>query len=303
MSNKVMKLKRYAIVLLVFGTISNTVSAQLAPLGAMYFQNQYLNNPAFAGKEEGLEAGLSYRQQWSSLPGSPKVQALTASYALTPKAGLGLNIYNDQAGLFQWMRVMGSYAYHLPINYSDHKLSLGVSFGFMNETVDYGRMDGDIDDISVENFNQRKQYLDGDFGVAYTTGKFNLQAALPNLRNNLGFSNEGRQVVDEAKFYIAASYKLFLSQGSGIGLEPKVAFRSVRNFTNIMDFGGNFTFAENKIGLMMMYHTSESASFGFSTRLSQTFQLMGFYTTNTSALSGHANGSFELNLKMNLFDK
>ncbi len=298
-----MKLKIYAMVLLLSGVISGTANAQLAPLGAMYFQNQYLNNPAFAGKESGLELDLSYRQQWSSLPGSPKIQALTASYAMTSKAGLGLNLFNDQAGLFQRTRLVGSYAYHLPLNANDHKLSFGISFGFMDETVDYNRMDGDIDDISVGNFNQRKQYLDGDFGVAYSTGKLQLQASLPNLRNSLGFNKEERQVVDDARFYVGASYKWQLSEGSGIEVEPKLAFRGIRGFTNIVDFGSNFTFAEGKIGLMAMYHSSESASFGFSTRLSRAFHLMGFYTTNTAALARHANGSFELNLKMNLFDK
>ncbi|RZM23846.1 MAG: type IX secretion system membrane protein PorP/SprF [Pedobacter sp.] len=301
--DKLMKMKRYIMALLVAAMVSATANAQLAPLGAMYYHNQYLNNPAFAGIGQGLEVGAGFRQQWSTMPGSPKVQVLTGSYALTPKTGLGLNVYNDQTGLFKRTRVVGSYAYHLPLNGDNDRLSFGVSLGFMDEMVDQGLMDGDPNDPSIGNFNDRRQYVDGDFGVAYTGGKLRLQAAMPNLRNSLGFSKDGEQVVNEARFFAAASYKISLSQSEGVGLEPKVAFRGVRGTDNIFDFGANFTFIDEKIGLMAIYHSTESTSFGFSARLSRNFDLMGIYSSNTAALAGQTNGSFELNLKVNLFNK
>ncbi|RYD94974.1 MAG: type IX secretion system membrane protein PorP/SprF [Sphingobacteriales bacterium] len=289
--------------LLVSGLMSGTASAQLAPLGAMYYHNQYLNNPAFAGKGQGLEVDLGYRQQWSTVPGSPKVQVLTGSYAMTPRAGLGLNVYNDQMGLFKRTRVMGSYAYHLPLNSKGDKLSFGVSLGFMDELVDQGLIDGDPSDPSTRNFNQRQQYVDGDFGVAYTSGKLSLQAAMPNLRNSLGFSEGEDQVVNDARLFAAASYKIRLSESEGVGLEPKVVFRGVRGMDNIFDVGANFTFVDDKIGLMAMYHSTESTSFGLSAKVSKTFDILTLYTTNTAALAGQTNGSFELNLKINLFGK
>lgn len=298
-----MKMKRYMMALLISGLGFGTASAQLAPLGAMYFQNQYLNNPAFAGKHQGLELDLGYRQQWSSMPGSPKIQSLTGSYAMTSRAGLGLNIYNDQTGLYKRTRIMGTYAYHLPLSAGSDKLSFGVSVGLMDERVDYNILDGDLDDPSTRNFNQRDKYLDGDFGVAYTSDKLNVQASMPNLRNTLGFNKDDDRVVNEARYFVAASYKLRLSENQGVGLEPKVSFRSVRGFDNIFDMGANFTFVEDKIGLMGMYHTNKSTSFGFIAKVSKTFDLMGVYTSNTAALAGQTNGSFEVNMKINLFNK
>lgn len=299
--DKLMKMKRYMMALLVSGMVCGTASAQLAPLGAMYYHNQYLNNPAFAGIGQGLEVDLGYRQQWSTVPGSPKVQVLTGSYAMTPKAGIGLNLYNDQTGLFKRTRLMGSYAYHLPLNSKGDRLSFGISLGFMDELVDQGLMDGDPSDPTARAFNERQQYVDGDFGVAYTSGKFSLQAAMPNLRNSLGLSKDGDRVVNEARFFAAASYKIRLSEAEGVGLEPKVAFREVRGFDNIVDVGANFTFVDDKIGLMAMYHSTKSTSFGLSAKLSKAFSLLGLYTSNTAALAGQTNGSFEVNLKINLF--
>ena len=298
-----MKMKRYMMAFLLSGMAFGTVNAQLAPLGAMYYHNQYLNNPAFAGLGQGLEVDLGYRQQWSTIPGGPKVQVLTGSYAMTPKAGLGLNLYNDQTGLFKRTRLMGSYAYHLPVSSRGDRLSFGVSLGYMDEMVDQGLMDGDPNDASTRNFNQRQQYVDGDFGVAYTSGKLSLQAAMPNLRNSLGFSKDGDQVVNEARFFAAASYKIRLSDSEGMGVEPKVAFRGVKGMDNIFDVGANFTFAEDKIGLMAVYHSTESTSFGLSAKVSKAINILGLYTSNTGAMAGQTNGSFELNLKVNLFGK
>lgn len=296
-----MKMKRYMIALLVSVMVSGTAYAQLAPLGAMYYHNQYLNNPAFAGMRQGVEVDLGYRQQWSTVPGSPKVQILTGSYAITPKAGLGLNVYNDQTGLFKRTRVMGSYAYHLPLSSKADRLSFGVSLGFMDELVDQGLMDGDPNDPSVRNFNERRQYVDGDFGVAYTKARLSLQVAVPNLRNSLGLSKQDEQVVDEARFFAAASYKIRLSESEGVGLEPKISFRDMRGFDDIVDIGVNFTFVDDRIGLMAMYHSTESTSFGLNVKISKTFNLLGLYTSNTGAMAGQTNGSFEMNLKINLF--
>lgn len=301
--NKFIKMKRYIMALIVLGMVSAAANAQLAPLGAMYYHNQYLNNPAFAGITKGLEVDLGYRQQWSTIPGSPKVQVLTGSYAMAPRAGLGLNVYNDQTGLFKRTRIMGSYAYHLPISSKNDKLSFGLSLGYMDEMVDQGMMEGDPNDPSTRNFNERKQYVDGDFGVAYTGGRLRLQAAMPNLGNSLGFSEDGEQLVNEARFFAAASYKITLSESEGMGLEPKVAFRGIKGMDNIFDMGANFTFVGEKIGLMAMYHSTKSTSFGFNANLSKTFGLMGIYGSNTGDMAGQTNGTFELNLKINLLGR
>jgi hypothetical protein len=60
-------------------TLLSTTSskAQLSPFGAMYYQNQYLANPAIAGAQEGLRADLGFNSQQTNIPGSPKTQIIT----------------------------------------------------------------------------------------------------------------------------------------------------------------------------------------------------------------------------------
>lgn len=54
----------------------------------------------------------------------------TADYGFS-KVGLGLSVLNDKARLQRQTRVVGTYAYHLPLSESQN-LHFGVSFGFMN---------------------------------------------------------------------------------------------------------------------------------------------------------------------------
>lgn len=289
---------------LVFGIFhTGELKAQLAPFNAMFFNNPYLNNPAFAGLDGGLELNLGYRQQWNKIPGAPKVQSLTGAYALGDNAGLGLNLNLDQTGLFKRTRFMGTYAYHLPLDGENSKLSFGLSFGFMDELIDFGLLDGDLGDNGAIDFNQRKQYLDGDFGIAFSHDKWLIQASVPNLKENLKFSKDENRFVDEAQFYFAASYKILPKFENGISIRPHVGLRIFRGFKNIMDLGAQVALAEEKMALMAMYHTNNSASLGFSGRISKNFQLMGFYNWTTAELVGQSNGTFELALKLNLLKK
>jgi len=175
-------------------------NAQLSQMGAAYFQNQFQANPAMAGMEKGLNLNMGYLQQWSNIPGNPTVQTITADYSITEKAALGLNFYNDRSGLFSRTRTVASYAYHLPLNSEEQKLSFGLSLGFMSERVNPEDIKGNINDPNVAAFNQRETYLDGDFGLAYTDQKLNVQASIPNMKSFLNKDINGN-TVDRSTFF------------------------------------------------------------------------------------------------------
>ena len=275
--------------------------AQLSPMGAMYFQNQYLGNPAMAGSAKGLNLNLGYRQQWSSIPGGPVMQTFTADYEFNAKVGLGLNVYNDQAGLLKRTRTVASYAYHLPLNEDNRKLSFGLSLGFMNERISNEDIHGDPGDLNVSLYNQRETYIDGDFGIAYTSNRLSLQAVVPNMKSY--FKRDiTTNPVDRSTFFSAISYKVKLSQADGLGIEPKVAYRGVKGFDNIVDAGANLSYANNQVNFFGMYHSSKSTTFG----LGLNYHSIGFiaiYTNATTSLGSYVNGNFEIGLKLNLLNK
>ena len=277
---------------------TTTLKAQLNPLSAQYYTNQYLINPAFAGAGQGIKVNGAYRKLWSNVPGSPLTQNLTVDYGFN-KVGLGLTVNNESAGLQRQTRVVGSYAYHLQLNENNHQLHFGVSLGFMSQRLENADIYGNPNDPSVGQYNDRKTYLDGDFGVAYTSDKLNIQAAVPNLKSVL--KKDVIKLADVATFYTAVSYKIGISEGiEGMDIEPKVAYRGVKGFDNIWDAGAQMGIANKQVFLLVMYHSTENATFGLGMDYKKKYLVSGTYTTQTSALSAYTNGSFELNLRLNL---
>ena len=138
-----------------------------------------------AGLDRGLNINLGYQQQWSSFPGAPKSQSLTADYQVTDKVGLGININYDQSGLFRQTRVMGSYAYHLPLGDRNQKLNFGLSLGINDSRLNYSAINGDLSDIKIQQYNQQKPNVDGDLGLSYTSNTLFIEGVLPNLNTNI----------------------------------------------------------------------------------------------------------------------
>lgn len=137
-------------------------------------------------------------------------------------------------------------------------------FGINDTYIDYNKIVGDQGDQSAQNFNQRSVYLDGDFGFSYASNKFTLQGALPNLKSIFGSNDANNNLeVDRATFYTAISYLMLVDNGvSKFTLEPKLAFRGVKGFDNIVDAGLNFTMVDYHFNLLGLYHTNKSVSLG-----------------------------------------
>lgn len=283
------------ITLTLFSILSTSAIAQTIPLGAHFYFNKYLGNPAFAGEEEGLNLSLGIRKKMSGFPGAPNEQALVGQYRLE-RAGFGINFNNEKSGIVRRTRTVATYAYHLPLT-GNNKLHFGVSLGASNDNISQSDVIGDPNDPEIINQSHRKTYFDGDFGVAYTTDQLTVQAALPNLKNVLNEDLKSMAGLD--KFYSAISYKVDLDES--IVMEPRVGFRVTNGTKNIVDIGTRVGLLDEKIDLFGMYHSLKSFSAGFSVKtLQDILSIHGIYTTATSAIRNNSNGDFEFGIKVNL---
>ncbi|MBB5647505.1 PorP/SprF family type IX secretion system membrane protein [Pedobacter cryoconitis] len=271
-------------------------SAQIRPLGTQYYENQYISNPAFAGMDEGMNINISYRNQWRSIPGSPVTMAVSGDYRVVDKVGVGFNVYNDKAGLIGRTRVMGTYAYHLPLNIENNALHFGISLGAMKERLDENSIIATPDDLAAARYNQRKSYVDGDFGVAYTTERLTLQGALPNLKKF--FKKDDANTVLGSTYLVAMSYKIGTTLDV-VSIEPKISFRGAKDIDNIWDIGTNLKLQNNLISFLGMYHSDKSSTFGVGLNY-ENFFIQGFYTSQLAGERQRTGGDFEINLKINL---
>jgi type IX secretion system PorP/SprF family membrane protein len=277
--------------------------AQLNPFQAIYFQNAYLYNPATAGMDPELKINSSFRQQWSAFPGTPQTSALTADYQPTERVGVGMNINDDQSGLVRQTRIMGTYAYHLPVGENSQQLHFGISLGVDDSRVDYNKVHGDITDAQIAQYNQLKAYADGDFGAAYTDNNLYVGAALPNLKSAFFKSSDSRFDADRMLFIGIASYKIpLVSDNRSFVLQPLLGYRIVKGYNDIIDGGVNFSMNNYGIYMQAIYHSSQSLGLCFG--LDQDVYALNLgYNLETGPIRVYTQGAFELGLKLRLFKR
>jgi type IX secretion system PorP/SprF family membrane protein len=280
-------------------SLSNA-QALLEPSGTQYFQNQYLANPAMAGLEKGLHLNAAYRKQWSGIDGAPVTKFFTADGAVGNRVGAGLNIFNDVAGLINRTRVALTYAYHLPLSDADHQLHFGLSLAWNVQRVDYKNVNGDVLDPSVSAFNRRDNYFEAEYGMAYTDTRLTLQASLPNIRSIV--TGDNKAVDGGGIFFTAAAYKFDVDE-TITSVEPKLCYRGVRGFDNIIDAGVNVALLNNVANVMAMYHTSKSVTAGIGVNIMKTVAVQAMYTTQTGGVKTYVDGTYEVGVTVNLFNK
>lgn len=278
-------------------SFSNTPSL-LEPSATQYFQNQYLANPAMAGIDSGLHINAAYRNQWSDIAGAPVTKFLSADGNFGHRVGGGLRVFNDAAGLLNRTRIALSYAYHLPLNSSNQQLSFGLSLALGLQRLNTKDLNGEINDPSIGAFNRRDDYFETEFGMAYTNGHLNLQGAIPNIRSL--FSGNNNTLDGGNIFFTAASYQ-FTPEGTISKVEPKICYRGVRGYNNILDIGVNVAVLENVANIMAMYHTSNSITAGIGVNIMKTVAIQALYTSQTAGIKTYVNGTYEIGASIHLF--
>lgn len=268
-------------------------SAQVSPLGAQYFQNRYLANPAMAGAEQGFRLNVGYRVQGGNMPGSPKTTSVSTDYRKN-KVGLGLSLYKEQSGLLDQTKFVGTYAYHLPLSDDSKQIHFGISVGAFSDRLNLQAMQGSANDQTALQFNDRPTRLDGDFGFAYTDEQLTLEGALSNLRQQMG--SENSNYVGYNTFYVAASYVMAMK---GLTMTPKVAYRGMHQYKNLLDAGFEALVLERQVGVTGFYHSNNSFTAGLNYEHKQQLRFMFLYTSGTSAVQNYTNDMFELGMQVN----
>jgi type IX secretion system PorP/SprF family membrane protein len=282
------------LIYLLFVSASTAAAQQLNPSETQFFINPFLANPALAGmKQEEFVINTAYRSQWDKLPGSPKTIAVTADFRCFNNVGIGLNFNSQSTGLLTQTNFHLSYAYHIPFSdEADEYLHIGFSTGFSRDMLNYNTLIGDATDPVVIGYNGRVVNWTVAAGLAYSKNGFYLQVAAPNLNRTMNKKNDF--VSDCPIFYAAINYEMQVSDK--IMLNPKLVFRGIQNYNNILDLGLQVQFKE-PFGVSALYHSNQSFSLGVSFAYQNQWQLICMYNTPTKSLKGLVNGIFEVGLR------
>ena len=129
-------MKRF-IVIIVCVWVAAMVRAQYDVSFAHYWAMEPSFNPAAVGKEAKLNVTGAYALQLAGYEHNPKTMYAAADmqlYGLGTYHGVGVQLLNDDIGLFSHKRLAVQYAYQRRV--LKGKLSLGVQLGMLGETFD-----------------------------------------------------------------------------------------------------------------------------------------------------------------------
>ncbi|MFD1628269.1 PorP/SprF family type IX secretion system membrane protein [Pseudopedobacter beijingensis] len=259
---------------------------QFGQMGRLY-QNPYQVNPAMAGNDEATSIYLNGSNQWYKITGAPTIVSFSGSTPLNDRAYVGINVFTDQSGLVRKTQGMGTFAYHLPLS-DEQKLKFGVSLSWTGDYLDMGKAVGELDDDLLVNFNERQNYVDGNFGMAYYLDRFEVQFSWLSINNK---RYHRISTIDRSLYYGSLSYKMKFDDDL-FGLTPKVSYRHLESGFNYWDFA--IACDIENIDFYAVYHSTKAFTGGFGVRMNEGARL-GFYFTNSpKELRGFSGGVFDI---------
>jgi type IX secretion system PorP/SprF family membrane protein len=250
-------MKKHTIITLLGSLLSLGAIAQQDAGFSQYFFNPLYINPGYAGTREAISGTLIYRSQWTAMDGSPVSQSFNIHGQVpNSKVGLGLQIYNDQAGPIKNTGVRGTYAYHIPLG--KFKLALGVEGSLSDLRILGG--DINIDNKSDQAFtNNTATYLipDAGFGLyLYRTRFYAGLSAMHLLQPRFGHPDAS--VNDPAHFYrnyyLTTGYVFKLSDK--LDLRPSILVKAVETAPVAIDLNAALIFSE-KFFIGLGFRTSK----------------------------------------------
>ena len=212
-----------------------TVRAQYDVSFAHYWAMESSFNPAAVGKEAKLNVTGAYALQMAGFEHNPKTMYAAADmqlYGLSVYHGVGVQLLNDDIGLFSHKRLAVQYAYQRRV--VKGKLSVGVQLGMLGETFDGSKaeMPEDGSDPILSSSSINGSGLDVSAGIYYQARNWYMGASVLHLNNPVVTLGETSELSIDATYYFTAGYNIQLNhpffkiQTSVLGRTDGVAWRA-----------------------------------------------------------------------------
>ncbi len=276
---------------------ASLAKAQQLPQYTQYMLNDFVINPAIAGKNNYYDCKSNNRYQWVGLTDAPRTYILSVNGPLqNRKMGLGGNIYTDIVGPTRRVGFQLAYAYHLKIN-ETYKLSFGLSAGLLQYSVDGHKLTlHDNDDVVLTTVYRSKLVPDFGAGAYFYSDKLFVSLAVPQLwQSKVKYKNH--EYTDDSKIkphvYLLAGYKFYFNEN--YMLEPSVMLKYNNPTPLKIDAGLRFAYQDKIwIGAAFRTHDAITALVGYEYKK---WLMIGYsYDITTTNLRNYSSGSHELML-------
>jgi len=208
------------IYLILFLLSAMCATAQQQPQFTQYMFNKSVLNPAATGSTEAICINVGGRWQWIGMKDDSGSVINPQSYYLNMempvysiRSGVGLTVNYQKIGFETNMNIKLNYAYHQPIG-DNHKLSFGLSFEYLNKTIDFTQFyPFDIGDPLLDNQSKKSgSFNDIGAGIYYRfKDKFYAGVSVARLLGSKSKVGNVEYNLD-AHYYFMAGYNFSLKE-------------------------------------------------------------------------------------------
>ncbi|CAN5360492.1 type IX secretion system membrane protein PorP/SprF [soil metagenome] len=230
---------KYLLLASVLTMVTPRAIAQQDPLYSQYFNNPMLINPAFAGSNERLYAGLAYRTQWTGIEGGPATFNFNSHIALmNNRVGAGLIAVQDKLGDVTNTQYGGVFSYRIKLAHST------VSFGMQTSFMRYS---SNLEGIRVFNadplfapFSETK--FNTGAGILVKGERYSVGLSVPQLLEN-SVSQGGQTIqIYGQNLYVFGAYDMYINED--VQFKPSVLLRATKGSSVSADLNFNFAFKQ-----------------------------------------------------------
>lgn len=207
--------------------LSQGVRAQYDPSFVHYFDMEPSFNAAAVGKEAKLNVDVAYAIQMAGFTHNPNTMYASADmpfYFLKSYHGAGLQLMNDQIGLFKHQRLEAQYA--AKINLFGGTLSVGVQAGLLSESFDGSKLDlEDSSDPAFMSSEATGNQLDLSAGLYYKRGPLFAGLSVQHANAPLVELGETNELQIDRTYYLTGGYNIKL-RTPFVSIRPSVLVRT-----------------------------------------------------------------------------
>lgn len=298
-------MKRLKIIGALLALVSISAHAQQDPQYTQYMYNPININPAYAGSRGSLSIFGLHRTQWAGLDGAPRTNAFSVNTPLgDSKVGLGVSFVNDGLGVMDENTISIDFSYTLDLGgrNNDNKLSFGLkgSGNFLN--VAYS-------DLLTYNPNDPnfQNDISGQFtpnigaGIYWHNEKSYVGLSVPNLLETTRYDDNIQSTMTQRMSYYLMGGHVF-DLNPTLKFKPAVLLKATSGAPLQADITANFLIQDRlTIGGAYRWDAAWSGLVGY--QITDGLFIGYSYDAETTKLANYTNGSHEVFLRFELFNK
>ena len=271
------------------------VFAQQLPHYSQYMINDYVLNPAIAGKNNYFEGISANRYQWGGITDAPRTYILSLTGPLKYEhMGIGGQMFTDIVGPTRRTGGYLSYAYHIPLN-EKLRLSFGLTAGILQFMVDGQKINlHDNGDFILTNALQSLLTPDFSAGFYLYSEKFWVGFSCMQIQQNkLRFFDYMSNTTSVMNRHYCGMAGYRLAVGDNFVIEPSALVNYVAPVPVQFDIGLRAIYKEKFwMGGSFRNRDAIAAYIGFIYR--ENLMLGYSYDFTTTDLGNYSTGTHEL---------